>query len=221
MVSRKNKFPTVALGEGDLEFITPRAAIDIVRERADTEFEAKQEIADALRSGRVRSCADYLWSSDYGDLYEKWVPRRRKGFTYLTRSEVPDFIYRDSRRWPADINHWRWDEAEFVILESGEDEEPLLRTYLKGVGIARADIEKLVRPADRTGMGGRPINTVAWTAFWLAVVELALNGELPDFDTQQAFRSRILEMIGDQLSDETIKDPVRQIWNKFKKNKGF
>jgi hypothetical protein len=113
---------------------------------------------------------------------------------------------------------------------------PTIDVEIQGLQFDRAELEKVAgeragelslpetmnvavstkgaRPTDRRGSPGKP---EAWTALWLAVIQLERDGRLnlSGFSTQKALRDELLSMIGEGLSETSIKPTVRSIWNRF------
>lgn len=94
------------------------------------------------------------------------------------------------------------------------DEEALQHMVSPSVG---NDPQRAVAGVDRKGVGGAPKRQDAWDAFWMAVVDLAVDERLTasHFSTQKELTDELLEMIGEALTERTIKAKVSQVYKRW------
>ena len=199
-------------------------AIEVFGPAFGGKYQAKQIIGAALRAGQLECFAEEYWETDKGDVaFDDWIPPTTKA-DRLSNVTLPPMVFRASKQWPEDFSLWKWETSEFVLfIEEDNPEGKTLRAHLSGVRLPIKAIEALVEPltgqtsrvSSRAGIGGRTLRSADWTAFWHEIIRMAKSGELADFETQKALRAHVLEQIGDQLSEETIRRPVQQIWYKF------
>lgn len=161
----------------------------------------KNTLADFLRDGILRARVNATWIST----------ESRLG----TAMKVPDDddVERDclvpvarwrSDKWlAADRDRWRWPASTFFHTLN---RTPLRRRIFKGVNFSVEDLKRL-RPdwfGSTKPQRGRKHDTGPRDLGWLAVVELALNGELKkaEFETQARIAAELEEMLelpGDKL----------------------
>jgi hypothetical protein len=100
------------------------------------------------------------------------------------------------------------------------NDHPHREFRLFGLTIAEPGLAEMVpglsAPTVR-GAGGAPKKTDDWTALWLALVEIAHEGRLntTSFQNQAALRAELLLMVGDGLSERTIKPVISQVWRRL------
>lgn len=197
------------------EWLSPMDALAIVEPHHGAT--AKSYIADKLKDGFIRCRASEMWESDRSTVSMAWKNRDKDEIEYDV--EVEARVWRSSRFWSEDLDLWRWEDNRFLITER---KRPPNRIFLTGLSFAAEDVRNLVKgdaqAGARKGVGGRPKQIDAWTAFWHVVVELARENRLQpgQFASQAALREEILLELGPRgLKDDTIKPEVRRLWDKF------
>lgn len=138
------------------------------------------------------------------------------------------------RDWQIDEGQTDWESGVFVAKKPAPQhslrklpkiEGLMRRKVVAGLEFRLSDIENLagksLAPDADAGVkkskGGRPPDEVAWTSFWLAVIDLQKSGRLnkEHFNTQSALRVELSELIGGALQPDTLIGRVRQIWDRF------
>lgn len=157
-------------------FITPNAAIALIIHYVGSEYEAKQVIADGLRSGRIFCVAEYVWQTNVGDIYAEWTPRKHGNFIYENDIDISNAMWAGSVQWPKDVMHWRWEKSEFVIFTSLEEEDKLERIYFKNIRLSKKDVLTLVGRSNKSG--GPKSDRERWAIFWINI----LVRYTPEFD---------------------------------------
>ncbi len=148
--------------------ISPNDAIAKIIHYVGSELQAKEVLADGLRSGKARLVAAYMWGTDVGDVQDEWIPRQRKSFDYDEDVEIHASYFTSSMQWPRDMLDWRWDDAEFVVYYTPEHALKINRCYFKGVRFVEEDVLKLVGRSSRSG--GRKSDRQRWAMFWINVL---------------------------------------------------
>jgi hypothetical protein len=182
----------------DLErppLIKPRAALRLVEMACGAIPLAMDILAQKIRLGDVRAYAGRLWESRRRNVSDAWD---NEPPNVAKRIRVPTSLFDTSLGWHEEVRSWNWKKGRFWITHQSS---PPRRTMLKSVRFVEDDVKDLVRQmiedaAEKKHAGGRPSDREKWDAYWMAVVEMALDGALvdPQFERQgQALNGQIFE----------------------------
>ncbi|MFS0770797.1 hypothetical protein [Sphingomonas sp. 1P08PE] len=185
--------------------ISPREAIAKIIHYVGSELEAKQVLADGLRSGKARLVAAYMWETDVGDVQDEWVPRRRKGFDYDEDVEIHSSYFTASMQWPKELLDWRWDNAEFVVYNTPGHDPKLNRCYFKGVRFVEEDVLKLVGRSGRSG--GPKSDRERWAMFWINVLWdfTGANYDWTQYETPYELKQALLSANEDAANEPGVR----------------
>ncbi|WP_423141092.1 hypothetical protein ACOYW6_09550 [Parablastomonas sp. CN1-191] len=175
---------------------------------------AKSTLADCLRDGELRAKA-IVTESRRRKIHEAWNEAKDDVTGDDHSIIVEPLTWRRSKDWADDQLEWRWPFNKFSVTVSTG---PFTRVMMQKVEFATTDIDRILRQR-QAHLGGSPKRTEAWTLVWHTLIELARSDRLnkDSFATQKDLRNEILEEIGDSLTDETLRKPISQVWNKFVK----
>ncbi|QNE32532.1 hypothetical protein F1C10_11625 [Sphingomonas sp. NBWT7] len=202
----------------DNEWISASDALEMVEGRLGGRAIAKDTLAEMLRDGKLRARAAEAWGADHVDMNASWESATGEPADHDPEEEVQS-DFRQSVRWADDVDSWIWPESFFIVTISLKPREFI---YYKGVSFFKDDLEQPANPETLTKSsptkGGRRTDFYRWEAFWLEVIQIARDGNLVpgQIRSQAALREDIIAAMGDNaLSEDSIKEPVRRIWNRF------
>lgn len=205
---------------GALEWLAASDALAMTEATGKDLVQAQQLLAELLKEGRLRAHVDRLWATDEADPNDSW--KNRHEVEAEENIIVSTTLWRDSRFWQADRDLWRWSKNRFLITESLD---PVDRTILEGVKICVADLEVClgIKRSELT----QPLKVVTprklheWDRFWMAVVDLAMKGDLAPgrWANQDELIEELLELVGRHpktakflLGPDSIRPRVSGIW---------
>jgi hypothetical protein len=202
----------------DDEWISASDALEMVEGRLGGRAIAKDTLAEMLRDGKLRARAAEAWGADHVDMNATWESATGEPTDHDPEEEIQS-DFRQSIRWADDVDSWIWPESFFIVTFSLKPREFI---YYKNVNFFKKDLEKTGVPdvLVRTPIakGGRRADFYRWESFWLEVIQIARDGNLVpgQIRSQAALREDIMSAMGDNaLSEDSIKEPVRRIWNRF------
>jgi hypothetical protein len=200
------------------DWISASNALDLVEAQLGGRGPAKDTLAEMLRDEKIRARASEAWACDTSDINAIWEGDSQNNVEHDPNEEVQS-DFGQSIQWADDIDSWRWPDSFFMITVSRRPKECL---YYRDVTFFRDDLVKvsvLDRSAARTeSKGGRRPDLHRWESFWMEVVQIARDGNLVpgQIRSQAALREDLLAaMKGVPLSEDSIKEPVRRIWQRF------
>ena len=128
--------------------------------------------------------------------------------------------WRDSLQWADDVDLWRWPEGQFLVTAR---HRPLVRHFFEGVTFPLDEIEFIesddpIFETSKKGTGGNRPDMQRWENFWMEVVQIARDGNLVpgQIHSQAALRDELLAAMKSRpFSEDSIKDPVRRVWERF------
>jgi hypothetical protein len=140
----------------------------------------------------------------------------------VDRLERRENVTIDARMWKLLLEDLltRFDWAAGTVCLLRLNEHPHREIRVVGLTIAESGLAEIVPGLSAPivpGAGGAPKKIDDWTALWLALVEIAHEGRLntTSFQNQAALRAELLLMVGDGLSDRTIKPVISQVWRRL------
>ena len=173
---------------------------------------AGDSLAEYIRDGTLRAKAGEMWVSEEPTVKKAWknLEERR---TAKRDVELKPLYFRTDKCWAVDKAEWRWAFNKFSVTLR---EDPPKRRMMADVTLNERDLISITGAKDPRS-GGSPGKTEEWTAYWHAVVQFAVDQRLRPgkFKTQADLRREILSEINDSLSDKTITEHTRRIWQKF------
>lgn len=165
--------------------IKSKQALRLVEVGCGTLPMAMDILAQKIRSGDVRAYAGRLWETRRRNISDAWDHQPPK---VAKRVRVQTSLFDTSPGWHDEVRSWDWNKGRFWITHQSSLPR---RTMLKSVRFAQDDVSSLVRQmiedaAEKKHAGGRPSDRERWDAYWMAVVEMALEGSLlnPQFERQ-------------------------------------
>ncbi len=209
----------------ELDWIPAREALGWTVKVLSDAQKAQEEIIRLSAAGLMRARADWAWV--YGgpgesNRHDNWlIPAAFWGGASEDTQSLIYCVRPDS-----------WNEGSFTRRMPGDLLDPARRVEANGVEFASADLQtwfplSMPSPAvhldpapDRAKRaGGNPGKVKVWHAFYLEAMTMLVNGDLDELTTQAEMRSKLLARINEGLDDESVKQPVRDIWYKIlKKN---
>jgi len=206
---------------GDRDWISASDALDMVETRLGGRSLAKDTLAEMLRDGKIRARAAETWGSDINDMHAIWESEDPDMVAHDSEEEIQS-DFRQSVQWADDVDSWIWPDSFFMITVS---RRPTGCTYYRSVRFYLPDLlvlgglDKASQTAkNNNANGGRRPDLQRWQNFWLEVVQIARDGKLVpgQIASQAALREDLLDaMKGNPLSEDSIKEPVRRIWQRF------
>lgn len=207
----------LSMSAEESEWISPQDAVEQIEQHVGGRQFAKTLIADLLRDGRVVAKAARIWDSSAATLDDAWSGRKKSDLE--TDAIIDSSIWRDSKYWDLDLSLWQWPENRFVITRQ---KKPADRTMIEDMAFRSAHVRAIMKSGTDTAPqgrgGGRPRDTERWTNFWLSIVQLAVDRRLniTSLPTKAEFRRIVIDEMGSgAFSEDAIKRPIRQVWNRF------
>lgn len=183
---------------------------------------AKDLIIDQLYQGKLRAFASRQWRASGRDLPALW--KAEPPADAVRKGQIDRTLFRPCAALEEDRKTWNWVSGRFSVTSR---KRPNTRHMMRPVRFAQEDIEAIAKTyGAKSGRGGRPTETAAWTEFWMEVVRMAVSGELTK-ETQvnrEKFRHDLFHRLGwDQphwegkppLMVTTLKLPTGKIWDRF------
>lgn len=198
------------------EWMPASEALQLLKNHFGGPVATKVMLADLLRDGYLSCRAGKVWESSEPSITLAW--KNRTDADFETDTNVSPHTWQSSRFWADDIDQWRWPKNRFVITKS---KRPADRTIIEGVTLKTQEVHGLLAGLNmgpEKSKGGRPKKAEEWLQFWFAVIRLAQDNRLNagEFRSQEALRAELIDrMPAGNLSDDSIKVPVRRIWSEF------
>lgn len=199
----------------DDEWYSPMEALAVLEARHGAS--AKDLIADKLKDGFIRAQAHQVWESGDRTLDSAWHNREHADVD--TDVVIEREVWRSSRHWSFDREHWRWPENRFVVTQR---KKPASRTIMVGLRLLKKDIDQLSTPSK--SQAGRKVNHSGWANFFLEIIDLEKAQKLTfaEFPRTGLFQEEIVKNIASRgypnkevIDDDTMKRTAAKIWDKL------
>lgn len=194
----------------DEGYIKPQVALDLIVHYAGSEYQAKNIISDALRSGKINCMAQYVWRSDRADIREEWKPVRCKNYEFWKDQHFTGAMFAESLQWPKDTTFWKWEKAEFVILMSDEFSDRQIYLFMKNIRLLKSDVLGLVGRSSRSG--GPKSDRERWALFWINILYdfTKNNFDWTVFDSPQDLKNAFVASNDSAEAVHTTKGPFNE-----------
>ena len=153
--------------------IKARDALKRVEAVVRSSPEAKRILAHKIRDREVSAYAFRIWKSRCSSLKDAWANEPSDA---AKKMKVSSSLFVSNLYWADELHAWSWPAGKFWITH---DRAPARRTMLRGVRFVEGDVDRLVESL-KAHPGGRPSDRQKWDAYWMAVVEMAVDGSLVD-----------------------------------------
>ena len=151
-----------------------------------------------------------MWDVRTKDVNSLWAENAERE-NLLTGVELEVEAWRDSECWRNDCDDWRWPFGNFCVTFQ---RKPTYMHAYHRVSFKRADLKRIL-DGRLPSNGGRKPKEIEWRAFWHTMIGLERQGLLKTFTTQAELSEAVLEEIRDELSEQSIRTDVSQIFKKF------
>ena len=197
-----------------LSWISSGAALTKYEKWNGGRSDLKENLADQIRDGLVRTRGVVIGKVEASSPREAWKNTKKVGDDYVC-DDISPGRWRASKRWAADQKEWRWRAGNFSVSVRLK---PRRRVMIRKLELCETDLLKVLHlPAPPKKGGGKP-DVKRWQSFYFAVIEIAQNGHLSPAHISNT--STLLEQVsermdGHEFAHRIMKEAIEAVFQRF------